>query len=392
MVNNKIQAVILAAGKSARFNTGNSKLIERICGKEMIIHTTRLLEHMHINTTLVVGYKKELVQQTIKHHHPNTPFTFVTQTEQLGTGHALACSKALWEKEHILVMNGDAPLLTQELLQNLIDKHIETKAAVSFIVAPNVDPSIRGYGHVMYDGTHIKIVEDRHMNREHLDLCNLNAGMYLFKKSFLIKHIDNLPRHEISGEYYLTLLIETASKQGLHVCTVDASFDTIRGVNTLKELWVAEQIKRSHLIEHWMSNGVRFSTAQSVHIDEDVKIGAGSYIGGNAQLFGNTEIGEHTSICAFTVLHNAKIGNSTTIRPHVIINESSIGNNCTINSFSFIHQQSEVHDTCTIESFTELNNQQVKSTTPKEFRDKKKDKTFVAAFKAAVDRNFSEGA
>jgi bifunctional N-acetylglucosamine-1-phosphate-uridyltransferase/glucosamine-1-phosphate-acetyltransferase GlmU-like protein len=140
-----------------------------------------------------------------------------------------------------------------------------------------------------------------------------------------------------------------------------------------------------------MNNGVRFSTAQSIHIDEDVKIGAGSYIGGDAQLFGNTEIGEHTSVCAFTVLHNAKIGSNTIIRPHAIINESTIGSNCTINSFSFIHQQSTVHDNCTVESFTELNNQKIKSTAPKEARDKKKDKTFVAAFKAAVDQSFSEG-
>jgi len=44
MINDNVQAIILAAGKSTRFNTGSSKLVERICGKEMIVHTTNVLK------------------------------------------------------------------------------------------------------------------------------------------------------------------------------------------------------------------------------------------------------------------------------------------------------------------------------------------------------------
>jgi len=390
MANDKIQAIILAAGKSTRFNTGGSKLTERICGKEMIIHTTRILEKLHIPTTLVVGYKKELVQAAIEHHHPETPFTFVEQTEQLGTGHALACSKPLWNREHILVLNGDTPLLTSQLIQNLIDTHVDAQAALSFVVARNVDPSVRGLGHVIQEGNYIKIVEDRHMNHDHLEMADLNAGIYLFQKSFLLDHVENLPRHKVSGEFYLTTLIEIASYGNLRVCTVDAAFDTVRGVNTLKELWVAEHLKRSYLIEHWMNHGVRFSSPQTVHIDEDVSIGHGAYIGSCAQLFGKTHIGDHSSVCAFTVLHNAKIGDNTNVQPHSIVKESTIGNNCKIDSFTYIYNKSVIHDNCTISSFTEVNHETIKATTPEPATGKKKDKTFVAAFKTVADQTFAE--
>ena len=386
MINDNVQAIILAAGKSTRFNTGSSKLVERICGKEMIVHTTNVLKKMNIPTTLVVGYKKELVEEAIKKHYPKGNFTFVHQAEQLGTGHALQCTKQTWNKEHILVMNGDTPLLTEELLQRLIDKHIETDAVMSFIVARNVDPSVQGYGLVISSNNQIKIIEENDVNCEQEDLCNLNGGIYLLKKSFLEHYLDSLPRNAQSGEVYLTTLAEIASDHGLTISIVDASFDEVRGVNTLRELWVAEQIKRSELIDYWMNRGVRFSAAQNVHLDETVKIGRGTYIGSGVQLFGNTEIGEYCSISAFTVLTDAKIGSNCLLRPHTVVRESIIGNMCKINSFSYIHANSIVEDNCSIESFTEITNQVISQS----HHFTKKDKTFVAAFKASTDKSFSD--
>jgi len=387
MINDKVQAVILAAGKSTRFSTDSSKLVERICGKEMIIHTTSLLKKMNIPITLVVGYKKELIERAVKKYHPQGNFNFVHQTEQRGTGHALQCTKETWKKEHILVMNGDTPLLSEELLQKLIDKHIETNAAMSFIVAHNVDPSVQGYGLVINQNNQIKIVEERHLDKEYDDLCNLNGGIYLLNRTFIENHIDSLPCNQQSGEVYLTTLAEIASDNGLTISIVDAPFDEVRGVNTLRELWVAEQIKRSQFIDYWMKRGVRFSAAQNVHIDEKVTIGSGTYIGNGVQLFGNTTIGKSSSIGAFSVLTHAKIGNNCLLKPHTIVKESTLGNNCMVNPFTYIHEGSTIYDNCSIESFNEIRNQTITTNTKPR---KKKEKTFVAAFKASIDKTFTD--
>src|SRR5687768_15252275 len=101
-MNKTIQAIILAAGKSTRFNTEKTKLLYTICGQAMILFSTKLLEQLHIPTTVIVGYQEELIKNTITKEHNNT-ITFVTQENQNGTGHALACSQSLWNKDHILV-------------------------------------------------------------------------------------------------------------------------------------------------------------------------------------------------------------------------------------------------------------------------------------------------
>ena len=388
MINDKVQAIILAAGKSTRFNTDSSKLVERICGKEMIVHTTSLLKKMNIPSTLVVGHKKELVEAAVKKHHPKGNFTFVHQTEQLGTGHALQCTKKTWSKDHILVMNGDTPLLSETLLQKLINKHLSSNAAMSFIVAHNVDPSIQGYGLVVNQNNQIKIIEDDDVDKDLDDLYNLNGGIYLLDRNFLDKYIDTLPRDKQSGEVYLTTLAQIASENGLTISIIDAPFDEVRGVNTQRELWVAEQLKRSQIIDHWMQRGVRFSAAQNVHIDEMVTIGNGTYIGNGVQLFGNTSIGKNCSICAFNVVNSSTVGDNCLIRPHTILKNSTIGNNCMINSFTYIHEGSVVQDNCSVDTFVELRNETL--TTHNTLPSQKKDKTFVAAFKTSVDKTFTD--
>lgn len=339
MISKNVQAVILAAGRSARFNTDQSKLLARICGKEMILYTTSLLEKMHIPVTLVVGFQKERLSHVVKTFHGNFDVNFIDQSEQLGTGHALRCSRPSWHADHILVMNGDAPLLTNELLVELIERHLQSNAAMSFMVAPNVDPSVKGYGYVITDHDLVQIVEARHYQPDPKEFCKLNGGIYIFKRSFLELVIDSLPRNAQSGEYYLTTLAEVASRGGLKVTTIDVPFDNVRGVNTQRELWVAEQVKRSALIDHWMQQGVRFSVAQTVHLDETVTIGRGSYVGCGAQLLGNTVIGNNVTIGHFCVLRNATLHDDCTLRSHISIDSSTIAAGTVIEPFTYVRNE-----------------------------------------------------
>src|ERR1700733_13731738 len=123
-MNTKVQAIILAAGKSTRFNTEKTKLATTLCGQAMILFPTKLLEDLEISTTVVVGYQQELVKNIIIAEHGNT-INFVTQEKQEGTGHALACTQEYWVQDHILVINGDVPLITEETISSLYNEHIK---------------------------------------------------------------------------------------------------------------------------------------------------------------------------------------------------------------------------------------------------------------------------
>ncbi len=177
MFSNKVQAVILAAGKSTRFNTGRTKLLEKICGQEMILYTTRLLEQLNIPITVVVGYQKDAIQEVITRHHHNS-INFAVQEEQCGTGHALMCSQPIWERDNILIMNGDVPLVTTDIIETLYEKHLHSHADISFVSAHNADPVTGGYGRVVKTENSIKIVEARDFDGDANEHCCINAGIY----------------------------------------------------------------------------------------------------------------------------------------------------------------------------------------------------------------------
>ena len=103
MTSKNLQAIVLAAGKSKRFRTEKSKLMEKICGQEMVLYVTKLLDGMNIPTTLVVGFQREQIMRILKKHHDDH-LEFVIQEDQQGTGHAILCAKSHLKKENILII------------------------------------------------------------------------------------------------------------------------------------------------------------------------------------------------------------------------------------------------------------------------------------------------
>ena len=353
MLSSKVQAIILAAGKSTRFNTGRTKLLEKICGQEIILYTTRLLEQLSVPMSVVIGYQKDVIQEVINIRHRNT-ISFVVQEEQKGTGHALICSSGAWEREHILVINGDVPLVTTEIIETLYEKHTSAHADVSFVIAHNADPAIGGYGRVVRDGDSIQIVEARDFEGDANEHCCINAGIYLVKRSFLEECVSNFTLNEKTKEFYITDLIKIASDQKRIVKTASASFDRIRGINTLQELWAAEQIKRAELIKYWMEKGVHFSIPQNIHIDLNVNIGPGTYIGCGVHLLAGSAIGKNCKVHEFSAIENSTIGDNCQIYAHSIIKDSTIGSNCQIGPFTHIKEHSHVGENAILGNFVEV--------------------------------------
>ncbi len=353
MSENKVQAIILAAGRSTRFNTGKTKLAEKICGQEMILYATTLLEKLHIDTTVVVGHDRETIEHIITRRH-GTTINFEIQSEQKGTGHALYSTKNNWNAEYVLVLNGDTPLITQELITQLIDTHTLTDAAVTLVIAHNTDPGLKGYGRILKEDTRITIVEAKERTDYKEESCCINAGIYLFKKSFLEDNIHKLEQSKITNELYITDLIKIAGDQQLIVKTIDAPFDTIRGVNDFKELWTVEQIKRSSLITYWMERGVRFYAAQNVHIDTDVIIGSGSYISSGVHIINGSRIGNNCNIEPFSIINNASVGNKVTVYSHSVITDSTIHDYCHIGPFAHIEGSTTIEEHSVIGNFVQV--------------------------------------
>ncbi len=352
---NNVQAIILAAGKSTRFNTNKTKLAETICGQAMILYPTKLLAQLNIETTLVVGYQQEIIKNIITKQHAET-IEFIVQEKQEGTGHALACTQSFWKHDHILVLNGDVPLITTNIISSLYEEHIRNNAAISFVRSCCTDETGKGYGRIVKNGERMAIVEAKDFTGDIREHCCINAGIYLIKKDFLENYIATLNDNNASKEFYITDLVHIASENNLIVATLQAPFDTTRGINTFQELAKVEEIKRRELINHWMDNGVRFSLPRQVHIDLDVVIGAGSFINGNVHLKGNTIIGKNCTIGEFSSLENVILEDTVIIHSHCIIANSFIQSHAQVGPFAHVRSQSTLGNYSAIGNFVEVKN------------------------------------
>lgn len=347
------RAIVLAAGKSTRFKTKKSKLLFSICGQTMILFPLRALEALEIPITLVLGYQADDVKTTLERFNVKD-VTYVIQQEQLGTGHAVACTQHTWDQEDILILYGDMPLVTKELLLQLVTDHHKKSATITFLTAFVLDPT--GYGRIIESNGKFSVVEEKDCTDEQRHINRINAGIYMMKRSFVEQYIAQLGKSSVTGEVYLPDLIRLACEAGLTVNAISVPYDNVRGVNTLQELWGVEQIKRSESIKKWMAQGVRFELAQSIHLDINVEIGAGSFIGTGVHLLGNTKIGEECFLGAFSIIEDTIVGDGTNIHSHSVIQNSKIGSNAHVGPFARLRENVLLGDNVTLGNFVEVKN------------------------------------
>ena len=345
-----VRAILLAAGKSTRFGTSQTKLSHTLCGQEMIAYPIQLLASLGLKTTVVVGYQKETVSKIVQAYRAD--IDIVEQTVQRGTGDAVLCTRHLWDAEDLLILNGDVPLLEAHQIETLLAQHRKTGATISFMATQTSDPSCTGYGRIITTEGRIAIIEQRDFTGDSTLPCLLNAGIYLIKRSFLE---STLPTLESNGhELYITDLIKKASDTNNHIEILTVPFETVRGINTLKELAQTEQSKKASLIDLWMSKGVRFTDPQSVHIDTTVTIGADSTIGAGVQLRNGTHIGSQVRIDAFCILDNATIHTGANILSHCVISNAEVHTASQVGPFAHVHRGTILQSQTVIGNFVEV--------------------------------------
>lgn len=353
---NDVRAIILAAGKSTRFQTKKTKLTYTICGQPMITYPSKILASLNIPITFVLGHQAEDVKNIILKSNIKN-IDFILQKKLLGTGNAVSSTKQTWDKNHILILNGDTPLLAADLIESILQKHKDKNADLTFLTTYMLSP--KGYGRVIKENDTIKIVEEKNCTEKEKETNKVNTGIYLVSKKFLEDNIDKIQKNPVSGEFYLTDMVEMASNQNKTVQDVSVPYDFVRGVNTLEELWAAEQIKRSQLMKRFMQNGVRFELAQNIHLDLDVEIGAGSFVATGVHLLKGAKIGENCFIGAFSIIDNTTIGNDSKIYSHCVLHNTKIGTHAKVGPFARLRDNVILKNNVTIGNFVELKNTKI---------------------------------
>jgi bifunctional UDP-N-acetylglucosamine pyrophosphorylase / glucosamine-1-phosphate N-acetyltransferase len=235
-------AIVLAAGKGTRMKSDLPKVLVKVCGRPMIDYVLDALFTGGVDRAIVVvGYQAPLVRAALNHREA---IVFATQSQQLGTGHAvMACQDWLAEHEGpVLVVTGDAPLMQASSVAAMFAEFERRPAAC--IIGTGYKENPAGLGRILRDsrGNFQGIVEHRDATPEQLRITEVNMSYYVFQCGDLLKALEHIRPNNRQGEYYITDAPGVLVSQGKEVRAVPVlkPCESL-GINTLDELAIAEQ-------------------------------------------------------------------------------------------------------------------------------------------------------
>lgn len=346
-------AVILAAGKGARMKSKLPKALHPLCGRPMVRHVERAVRGAGIErVVVVVGVGGGRLRAAL-----GPGVETVEQGEPLGTGHAAAQASGVLADgpQHILVINGDTPLVKSQTLAALMAAHAGGPAPLTLLTARV--PDAVGFGRVGRngDGAVRAIVEYADGPAEAGADDEINVGVYGFDASWLWSHAGKIAP-SAGGERYITSLAATAAGEGLPPATVEcADPGEAIGVDTRSRLAAAEAVLRDRIREHWMAEGVTLADPATIYIDADAVIGRDTVIQANTYVLGKSEIGEDCEIGPGSVVSGSHIGDGCAVVASVIEQGSRLEDGARVGPYSHVRGGSEIGRGVHLGNFVEVN-------------------------------------
>ena len=304
---------------------------------------------------VLVGDKEEQVRDYLQSSfRSSTPAVEVLrQKEPLGTGHAVQVSRGWWERfGHVLVLNGDLPLLTPQTLLSFTASHLDAKASCSLLSFVASAPD--GYGRIIRRADSVSVVEHKDATPEQRLVREVNAGCYLFETKALSRVIGRLKNDNAQGEYYLPDAVGLMNGEGLKIQALSAEERELLGVNTQAELAAAAVAVRDSLVRAWMDRGVRVTDPSAVWIGLDAEFGPDVSLMPGAQVWGSSVVGEGSVVGPYCSLRNARLGRGVTLVANVIVEDSELCDGAKAGPFAYIREGSLLKEGAFAGKFVDL--------------------------------------
>jgi len=271
--------------------------------------------------------------------------TVAVQPEARGTGDAIAAARGALDgfEGDVLVLSGDSPLLTPELLEGLIAKHRESRAAATVLTFEPVRPL--PYGRIVRDseGNVRAIVEEGDATEQERAIRELNSSTYVFDAGELWGALDALKPDNVQGELYLTDTVRALAEAGKPVATYKSDDpEAPVGINTRVELAGTAAVLRDRINERHMLAGTTIVDPLSTWIDPQVELEPDSVVHPFTVLRGGTR-----------VLRGAEVG------PHVVAIDAEIGERALVGPFCYLRPGTVLEAGARAGTFVELKNSRI---------------------------------
>ena len=347
-----LDIVILAAGQGTRMRSALPKVLHPIAGKSMLAHvidTARQLDPQGIH--VVIGHGAERVREQLAADDLN----FVLQTEQLGTGHAVAQALPALTAERVLILYGDVPLIEIGTLERLLQRVSEQQ--LGLLTVNLNDPT--GYGRIVRDGSGVvnAIVEHKDATAEQRLISEGNTGILAVPGKRLSDWLGRLSNSNAQGEYYLTDVIAMAVADGLVVATEQA-------VDEMEVLGANDRIQLAQLERHYQYRAARRLMVQGVTLIDparfdlrgEVTVGRDVTIDINVILEGRVVIEDGVQIGPNCVIKNSTLRTGAIIKANSHLEGAEVGEGADCGPFARLRPGSVLGAKAHVGNFVELKN------------------------------------
>src|ERR1700731_564240 len=340
----RVAVAIMAAGKGTRLKSQIPKVLHEVGGKPLLEHVIRAAVRIVPATDVfaIIGHEADRVRAATEH----TGVNFVLQAEQRGTGHALIMAReALAGYDHVIVLSGDAPLITQETIGHLRNFHLEKQAAMTLLTAELANPT--GYGRVLRKSARSPeveaIVEEKAATPAHKKIREINSGFYVFSVKELYRNIGKLSTANAHAEYYLTDMAEVLRQARQRVVAFKtADPNEVLGGNTRAELADIDEKLRLAKCRQLMADGVTVFYPATCVIDADVEVAPDTVIEPYVQLLGKTRIGSACRVRSYCVIRDSEIEDGVMVLPGCVMDEARIASGAIVGPYSRLRSGSEI--------------------------------------------------
>jgi bifunctional UDP-N-acetylglucosamine pyrophosphorylase/glucosamine-1-phosphate N-acetyltransferase len=350
--------VILAAGQGTRMRSAVQKLLHPLCGRPIIEWPVEAARAAGAAKVVVVDGPERRLAPAL-----NGSVSVAVQERPLGTADAVrAAIDQVSGAETVVVVNGDAPLVTAGSLRALVEAHEGSGAAATIATMVLADPS--GYGRVVRaaDGTVERVVETKaagDATEAELRIDEVNTGMFAFDGAALAGALAEVRADNAQGEHYLpdVLAIMRAHDRVVGAYVLSDP-DEMLGINDRVQLAEVAEVAQRQIHERHMLAGVTIVNPAGTVIDADVTIGQDSVIAPFTSLRGATAIGSDSTIGPNSTLIDATVGDGATVL-HAYVTGAVIGDKVSVGPFAYLRPGTILREGSKAGTFVEIKNSDV---------------------------------
>ena len=326
----------MAAGLGTRMKSATPKHLHPLLGRRLVDWVVEAVRGLDPKP-LVVVLSPEAAGEV-------QGVEVAVQERPLGTGDSLRSARAnVGDAKTVLVVSGDHPRISSELLGELTHEHRATGASATVLSFEPPDP--RAYGRILRDGGGRleAIVEDADADERQRAIREVNSSIYVFETAKLWPVLERIEPANAQGELYLTDAVRLLVEAGEEVVVFKApDADEVEGVNTRAELADAAAFLRARVNKEHMLAGVTIVDPQTTWIDPQV------------------ELEPDATIHPFTILRGrTRVAAGAEVGPHVVASDAEIGAGAVVGPFCYLRPGTKVGKGAKAGTFVEIKNSEI---------------------------------